>query len=203
MKQLSIFRAAIVSGLVLCASNAPIRAAEQYVGSCNVLFEGDSTLHGFTGDITNVPVVVYCETNAAGVAVLNSRIEIRPKQLSTHHAKRDANMYQMFQSDRYPHLVVAVTNAPLRGAQLVPSSITNEPGSLPIVLTFCGITKDATAKTMNPRALSDGWEFDLQTDVSLKAFKLAPPSVMFGAISVADRVVVKAHVAVQRETSKH
>ena len=33
--------------------------AEKYVGTCNVEFEGDSTLHGFTGHITNLALVVF------------------------------------------------------------------------------------------------------------------------------------------------
>jgi polyisoprenoid-binding protein YceI len=195
---LKIFRTLLVSIALLGQANA----AEKYTGTCNVVFEGDSTLHAFTGDITNVTVVVICDTNAAGVAVLNTRLEIAPKQLSTHHEKRDANMYKMFQSDRFPKLMAVVTNAPLAAAKLSPSETANVPGSLAMKLTFCGITKEVVARTTNPKPHPDSWEFDLQADISLKAFKLQPPSVMFGAISVDDKVVIKAHVKVQKETPK-
>jgi hypothetical protein len=177
-------------------------AAEKYVGTCSVVFEGDSTLHGFTGNITSIVVVVFCETNSAGATVLNTRLEIAPKQLSTHSAKRDANMYEMFKSDKFPKLIAVATNAPLAAAKLTPTEAAGTSGVLPLQLTFCGITKEVSAKTMNQKSHADGWEFDLQTDVSLKAFKLEPPSVMFGAISVADKVIVKAHVKVKRDTSK-
>lgn len=177
-------------------------AAERYVGTCNVVFEGDSTLHAFTGDITNITVVVFCDTNSAGVAILNTRLEIAPKQLTTHHEKRDKNMYAMFKPDSFPKLFAVVTNAPLAAAKLTPAETANTAGTLPVQLTFCGISKEASAKTTNPKAHADGWEFDLATEVSLKAFKLEPPSVMFGAISVDDKVVIKAHVKVQKETPK-
>lgn len=177
-------------------------AAENYVGTCNVVFEGDSTLHGFSGDITNIAVVVVCETNSAGAAVLSTRLEIVPKQLSTHSAKRDANMYEMFKSDKFPKLIAAVTNAPLTAAKLTPAESAGTNGVLPMQLTFCGITKAVSAKTTNQKSHADGWEFDLQTDVSLKAFKLEPPSVMFGAISVDDKVVIKAHVILKKEAAK-
>ena len=193
---------ALTFGLALFALLAPAKAADKYTGTCNVVFEGDSTLHAFTGDITNIAVVVLCDTNSAGVAVLNTRLEIAPKQLTTHHAKRDKNMYVMFQSDRFPKLLAVVTNAPLAAAMLTPTEAANTAGTLPVQLTFCGITKEVPAKTTNPKAHADGWEFDLQADVSLKTFKLEPPSVMFGAISVADKVVIKAHVKVKRELAK-
>lgn len=177
-------------------------AAEKYVGTCNVVFEGDSTLHGFSGNITNIAVEVHCETNSAGAAVLNTRLEIAPKQLSTHSAKRDANMYEMFKPDKFPKLIAVVTNAPLAAAKLTPTEAAGTNGVLPMQLTFGGITKEVSAKTTNQKPHAGGWEFDLQTDVSLKAFKLQPPSVMFGAISVDDKVVIKAHVIVKNDATK-
>lgn len=201
MKPLANFFQVLLSGIALFPWPGPAHAAEKYAGTCNVVFEGDSTLHGFTGDITNLALVVTCDTNAAGIATLQTRLEIAPQQLSTHSSKRDANMYAMFKSDRFPKLIAVVTNAPLAAAKLSPNGA-NTPGVLPVQLTFCGITKEVSARTSNPKALPDGWEFDLQTDLSLKAFKLEPPSVMFGAISVADTVKVKAHIKVQKETPK-
>ncbi|MEK7780792.1 MAG: hypothetical protein AAB370_04755, partial [Verrucomicrobiota bacterium] len=176
--------------------------ADKYPGHCDVVFEADSTLHAFTGDITNIAVLVLCDTNAAGEALLNTRLEIGPKQLTTHHEKRDANMYKMFQPARFPKLIVVVTNAPLAAARLAPTDTPAPAGSLPIHLTFCGITKVATATTSNPKPSTNGWEFDLTTEVSLKAFKLKPSSALLGMISVDDKVVIKAHVKVQKEISK-
>lgn len=187
---------------VLLVINANTSAADKYLGHCDVVFEADSTLHAFTGDITNIAVLVLCDTNATGEAILNTRLEIGPKQLTTHHEKRDANMYRMFQPDRFPKLIVVVTNAPLAAARLAPTNAPASAGSLPIQLTFCGITKAATATTSNPKPSADGWEFDMATDVSLKAFKLQPSSALFGMISVDDKVVIKAHVKVQKEISK-
>ncbi len=192
----------MLGALALTIAGLAVRAADKYVGHCDVVFEGDSTLHGFTGDITNVAVIAFCETNSAGAALLHTRLEIAPKQLSTHHEKRDKNMYVMFKPDSFPKLIAVVTNAPLAAAKLSPSEPANVPGSLAMKLTFCGITKEVVARTTNPKPHPDGWEFDLQADISLKAFKLQPPSVMFGAISVDDKVVIKAHVKVQKETPK-
>lgn len=196
----TIFLALLLSLAAALASTT--HAADRYAGTCNIVFAGDSTLHAFTGDITNIAIVVSCDTNATGAAVLNARLEIAPKQLSTHHEKRDKNMYAMFKPDKFPKLLAVVTNAPLAAAKLTPTEAAGTNGVLPVQLTFCGITKEVTAKTMNQQLLADGWEFDLQTDVSLKAFKLEPPSVLFGAISVDDKVVIKAHVKVKKDAAK-
>jgi polyisoprenoid-binding protein YceI len=175
-----------------------VEAAEKYTGRCDVVFEGDSALHGFTGDITNVQLTVICETNNSGEALLNTRVEIAPRQLTTHHAKRDANMYKMFQSDRFPKLVALVTNAPLAAARLSPSNAPSEPGTLPVHLTFCGINKEVAATTLHPMRVAEGLEFDLETDLSLSDFNLKPPSALLGAVSVRDRVKVKAHIKLQK-----
>ena len=132
-------------------------------------------------------------------ALLNARVEIGPRQLTTHHAKRDANMYKMFQSDRFPKLIAVVTNAPLAAANLSPASASTNAGTLPVRLTFCGISKEVQATTANPQLIAEGWEFELETNISLKDFKLKPPSVLLGTISVRDRVKVKAHVKLQKE----
>ena len=185
------------AGLLLVAT---AEAGAKYVGHCDVTFVGDSTLHGFTGNITNVPLAVLCETNDSGEVMLNTRIEIGPRQLTTHHEKRDANMYKMFQPDRFPKLIATVSNAPLAAARLAPSGRSTDPGTLAVRFTFCGISNEVQTKTSNPRATVEGWEFDLETNVSLKAFKLKPPSVLLGAISVRDLVKVKAHVELKQES---
>ena len=186
-----------LAAVLLCCNAA--EAADKYVGHCDVIFEGDSTLHDFTGNITNVPLTVICETNSSGVALLNTRIEIAPRQLTTHHTRRDANTYKTFQSDRFPKLIAVVTNAPLAAAKLSPSNAATNPGTLPVQLTFCGFSKEVQATTANPQLSAEGWEFELETDISLKDFKLKPPSALLGTISVRDRVKVKAHVKLQKE----
>jgi hypothetical protein len=174
------------------------QGADKYVGRCDVVFKVKSTLHDFTGNITNLALVVVCDTNSAGEALLNTQLEIAPRQLTTHHAKRDADMYKMFRPQLYPKLLAVVTNAPLAPARLTPGDAASDPGRLPVRLTFCGVTKEVQAKTRNPQPQTDGWVFDLVTEVSLKAFQLKPSSAMLGLVTVNDIVVVEAHVAVHK-----
>jgi hypothetical protein len=182
---------------------APVaRGAETYRGRCDVTFSGDSTLHDFVGHITNLPVVVRLETNSANLATVSTRLEIKPRQLSTHHKGRDASMYKMFREDRFPTLAVTVSNASLVEARLTAESRDARPGKLPLQLSFCGVTNSVSAMTSHPVLLAEGWEFDLDTAVSLKSFNLDPPSAMFGAISVKDTVKIKAHIRVLKEPPK-
>jgi hypothetical protein len=190
---------ALLAAVELLCFGIPTDAAEKYTGRCDVVFEGDSTLHRFTGDITNVPLTVICETNRSGEALLSARVEMAPRQLTTHHAKRDANMYKMFQPDRFPKLIALVTNAPLAAARLSPSDALSLPGTLPVHLTICGISKAASATTLHPMRLAEGLEFELEMDLSLKDFNLQPPSALLGAVSVRDRVKVRAHIKLQKE----
>jgi hypothetical protein len=92
---------------------------------------------------------------------------------------------------------VLVTNAP-SAARLAPTS-PPPPGELPVQLVFRNITNQVQAHTTNPKAIAGGWEFDLDTVVSLKSFKLDPPSALLGAISVRDGVKIKAHVKVLKD----
>jgi len=192
----------LLLGLTTLGVSPATRATEVYHGRCDVTFTGDSTLHDFVGHITNLPVMVRLETNSANLATLNTRLEIKPQQLSTHHKGRDANMYKMFREESFPVLVVTVTDAPLAEARLTPESREAVPGQLPLQLNFGGVTNTVPALTSHPMPLAEGLEFDLDTAISLKSFWLEIPSAMFGAISVKDTVKIKAHVKVLKEPPK-
>jgi hypothetical protein len=186
----------LACAIALAFSNAAV-FGDKYVGRCDVEFKGTSTLDSFTGDITNVPLTVVCQTNGAGDVLLNTRCELSPLRLITHNKRRDANMYKMFQPERFPNLIVVVTNASLAEANL--SGTSKGPGVLLVQMTFCGATKEVRALTLNPEPFAEGWEFELETDLSLKDFKLKPPTAMLGTITVHDVVKVKAHVKLQKE----
>lgn len=174
-------------------------AADEFVGHCDVVFHGDSTLDSFTGTITNVPLEVICETNDTGALLLNTRIEIEPRELTTHSPKRDANMYQMFHADQFPRMLVVVSNAPLDAVHCESTGLNRGMGKLPIKVTICGITNDVNASTSHSTLAAQVWEFDLATALSLKSFKLKPPTMLLGTITVSDVVGVTAHVRLQKQ----
>jgi hypothetical protein len=174
-------------------------ADQKYIGRCDIRFDCSSTLHDFSGSISNVSLAVFCRTNAAGEPRLDTCIEIGPRQLTTHNSKRDLNMYKMFQVDRFPKLLVIVTNASLADAKLSPANPPSGPGKIPGRFVFCGVTNEIPSATSRPQLVATGWEFELETIISLKAFNLKPDRALFGAITVGDLVKVKTHVKLQKE----
>jgi hypothetical protein len=188
--------------LFVAAFAAPAEAAEsgsRYVGRCDVVFLGDSTLDSFTGEVTNLPVKVLCSTNDTGKALLNARLGISPYCLSTHNKKRDANMYKMFGADRFTNILVVVTNAALDARQLSLKISRANPGFVPLQVTMHGITRELQATLVDPEIDEEDLEFGLETALSLKDFKLEPPSMLLGAVVVRDTVKLKAHVKLQKE----
>jgi hypothetical protein len=184
--------------LLLALAGCAAQAGEVYEGTCNVAFKGDSTLHAFAGDVTNVALKVMLEPDASGQPSLSTRVDLGVKALSTHHTKRDANMQKMFQSDQHPSMLVTVSNAPLSEARLTPEAVAKGPGMLPLRMTIAGVACNYKAATKNQKPMADGWEFDLEYDVSLKDMKLKPPTALLGTVKVRDTVHVTAHVKVKR-----
>jgi hypothetical protein len=80
--------------------NPAAGAAERYAGTCDVEFEGDSTSTLHRPSPTSRWSVV--DTNAANQALLHTRLEIKPRQLSIYHQKRDANIVRMFRVIAFP-----------------------------------------------------------------------------------------------------
>jgi hypothetical protein len=201
MKPLFVGRT-ILLAVCLVASFSRATGADRYEGRCDVAFRGDSTLHGFGGDVSNLWLKVERTLDPGGRPVVSMLTEVTVKQLTTHHAKRDANMHKMFAADRFPLLTVTVSNAPLAEARLTPAEAAQGPGKLPLRMTICGISRDLEATTRNVAECPDGWEFDLEYDVSLKAFKLAPPTAVLGTVRVRDTVKVQAHVKLTRANAQ-
>jgi hypothetical protein len=184
------------------AAGGSLAAAERYEGTCEISFDAESTLHDFSGIVSNVTVSVLLETNSQGVAVLSTVIPIKPRQLTTFHKKRDGHMYEMFREKTFPTLFVILTNAPLAAAKLAPTFSGSESGTLPVSFAFAGVTNQVTGTIHRQAVLAEGFEFEMLTLISLKAFKLEPHSALFGAITVKDGVQVKTHVKVLKQPPK-
>jgi hypothetical protein len=108
-------------------------------------------------------------------------------------------MYKMFGADRFTNILVVVTNAPLDARQLATGASSANRGMVPMQVTMHGITREVRASIVDPEISEEGWEFGLETALSLKDFQLEPPTMLLGSIVVRDTVKVKAHVKLQKE----
>jgi len=69
---------------------------------------------------------------------------------------------------------------------------------MPVTLTMAGTTGTVTAAVKNLRESATAVSFDLSFPVSLKAFRLKPPSTLVGLVKVRDTVDVTARVTLFR-----
>ncbi len=187
-------RLAVLLVLVL----APLtHADETWSGTSDVKFRGYSTLHNFDGTVGRVPLKVTVAEGANG-RVVSATSSVEVQRMSTDHEKRDRNMWTMFQQAKYRVLKVEVNGAEER--RLRPSG--GRPGSMPVVLTIAGTRGTVTAAVTNVVESPTQGSFDLAFPVSLKAFKLAPPSSLAGLVTVKDTVDVTVHVELKKESAK-
>ena len=186
---------ALATLLALIASGPALRA-ESWTGTSDVTFKGSSTLHDFEGTVRAVPLKVTVK-GAPGARSVSATSDVEVRKMTTDEKDRDKNMWEMFQSSvfRFIKIVVPETGE----ATLRPSA--GKPGTMPVTLNIAGTTATVTGTVSNLRESEQTASFDLAFPVSLKAFKLTPPSTLGGLIKVGDTVEVQAHVTLNRRKS--
>jgi len=178
--------------LALCS---PLQA-EVWSGTSDVKFKGFSTLHDFEGTVRAVPLKVTVK-DAKGGRIVSATSEVEVNRMSTDEKDRDKNMWAMFNSTKFRFIKVVVRETP--EATLRP--VGGKPGSLPLTLTIAGTSGEVTGAVKNLRESAAATTFDLSFPVSLKAFRLTPPSTLVGLIKVRDTVEVTVHVTLARQKS--
>ncbi len=148
-----------------------------------ISFSGDSTLHGFQGDVTTVQVRVDESGEPAMI-----RIMVPVRDMHTGHDGRDSRMYAMFETSPParppPEVIVGVAeHSALWSGE--------EGGRVPISLTLHGRTHVVTAARTVIREAGTPPVIRLTFEVSLQRFGLTPP-VVLGMIRVRDTVRVTA-----------
>ncbi len=167
--------------------------AETLKGGCEIRFLGVSTLHDFTGTCRCQPFTVTVVKGAAGrQGIPGVEIAVPVEEMNTKNGKRDKQMREMFQSDKFPHIRGIIRD-------LDPDKIRRETGNGPgatgsveFTLKIRDIERTIRANVSNLRETPERVTFDAEFPVSLKEFDLKPPTVLFGAIRVGDKVTVNA-----------
>ena len=173
-----------------------VARADVWVGKSDVTFKGYSTLHDFEGTVTAVPLQVTVEDREGGRLVsATSAVEVQ--RMNTQDDGRDENMWKMFNTAVFKLIKITVDDVP--EAAVRPTG--GVPGRMPVTLTMAGTTGKVVAEVTGLRESKEQVSFDLAFPVSLKAFKLTPPSTLAGLIKVKDTVDVKVHVTLGRAKS--
>ena len=174
-----------------------VAQADVWVGKSDVTFKGYSTLHDFEGTVTAVPLQVTVEDRAAGGRQVSATSAVEVQRMNTQDEDRDENMWKMFNTAVFKLIKITVEGVP--EVSVRPTG--GVPGRMPVTLTMAGTPGKVVAEVTGLRESKEQVSFDLAFPVSLKAFKLTPPSTLAGLIKVKDTVDVKVHVTLGRAKS--
>jgi polyisoprenoid-binding protein YceI len=159
--------------------------ADRAQATLAITFLGSSTLHGFEGHAA--PVTAVAETQPDGT--WSADVDVPVATLDTGIAARDEKLRAMFDAVKHPQIQARLRGV---GVEQVRSN-----GALPIVLQIREIEKPVQAKLSNWQQDDERHaRFDADFEVSLAAFGLEPPKVLFMAVE--DRVHVTVHVTLER-----
>ncbi len=178
--------------LLLCLFVVVVGAADLN-GSCEIRFQGTSTLHGFTG-VGSCEPFGFSEIPSPGADRLFSagRVEVAVAKMDTDNDSRDRKMYKMFEADQFPFISG-------RFSQMNPHQLIRQIQSgkqLSFELTMHGKTKTVNATVKEIVLDAERLTFAAEFPVSLASFDLKPPGVL-GIIRVADEVLVTVDVTLQ------
>lgn len=159
-------------------------------GTCSLMFSGTSTLHDFEGSAAATSVLAqWLEAPQAAGRMLTIDAVFAVKDLTTQHAKRDRNMYAMFDQTHHPFIRGHLEGLPLP----LTTAGTPPPDRASVDLVIQDRTNQVPVSIRNWKEHDGSLAFDVVFPVSLTRSGLKPPSVL-GLIRVGDEVNVSAHV---------
>lgn len=156
--------------LTTCFLQIPIASA----APVEIRFDGDSTLHTFSGEVASDEVEV--KTAADGQETVEITVSVL--NMKTGHEGRDGKMYDMFSAEHF---------AAIRGSASLGMLRDPKQDIIPIDLVIRGQARTIEAQRETADHTPD--KIKLSWTVSLKSFGLEAPTVM-GLIRVYDDVKV-------------
>lgn len=179
----TIFRQAPIAGVLLLSCITQASAQVRWPAEAVVRFSATSTLHDFGGDVPAQPFVLTVSSNA-----WSAEADVLSGLMATGSDGRDKNMYRMLNTNDHPLLHGQITAAPKPAA-----------GSTNVTLSLkiSGQQHDLPVQISNWNETGDRLSFHAEWDLSLKQFKLKPPSVI-GIIRVGDLVHLSADVTASK-----
>lgn len=182
-------RIAVILLLTLVSS----ARAEPLKGECEIRFLATSTLHDFTGTVRCQPFTVDLVDGAGGGKIIPGvEIAVPVEEMDTKNKKRDRQMREMFQYDKFPHIRAAAKGLDPDRLRKEIGSGPNAKGTVEFTLKIRETEHTIRAAVSNLRESGERVTFDIEFPVSLKEYGLKPPSPFFGVIRVGDRITVHA-----------
>jgi hypothetical protein len=161
------------------AQSTQSRLPEQWPAEAVIRFSATSTLHDFGGEITAQSFLLTMVSNR-----WLAETDVLSGSMATAHEARDRKMHEMFNTNDHPRIHGKATFA------LAPAE---GPTNAVLSLKIRDQQHDLPVRISNWVQTETNIHFHAAWQVSLKQFKLKPPSVI-GVIRVGDRVTVNAEV---------
>jgi hypothetical protein len=172
--------------------------AGEWKGTCDLRFTGTSTLHDFTGNVHCRQFTLTAADGPGGKELLRaSVIEVPVSEMDTGNNSRDRQLRDMFRSVEYPVLLGSFKDI---SPEVFRQELGKSPDgkrSLDFLLRIRDIERPVHAVASGFREENGRVSFALEFPVSLKEYGLKPPTVLFGAIRVGDKVTVRAAVRLE------
>jgi polyisoprenoid-binding protein YceI len=179
-------RLAARSAILLCVilASAGSARAQAARGSLDVSFAATSTLHDFEGSAGTLDVSL--SQDATGT--WSADVTVPVAQMKTGDERRDESMRTMFDAARHP-----LIRGRVRGAD--PERVRSS-GKLLLVLQIKDVAHTLEATVTHWQQSERAASFDAAFDVSLAAFQLEAPRILF--VRVGDTVHVNVHLKLER-----
>ena len=161
--------------------------ATDYRGDCIIAFQGSSTLHDFHGKVRCQPFTI---SSIDGVIEM-STLSVAIADMDTDNAKRDKNMREMFEENKYPLITGSAGIVALKDIHTMQKKGTDSANKIVFKLKIRDIVKPVTATIKNFVETDSRITADIAFTLSLAEYQLQPPSV-FGMIKVDDKVSLTA-----------
>jgi polyisoprenoid-binding protein YceI len=170
--------------LAFCLLGAATASAQSTRGVLDVRFAVTSTLHDFEGTVGALKVSLAQDASGTWSA----DVTLPVAQLKTGIDKRDESMREMFDAAAHPQI-----RGRFRGVD--PERVRSS-GKLPFVLAIKNVERPVEARVTHWQQSESTASFDADFTVSLAAFQLEAPQILF--ISVGDAVHVSVHLKLER-----
>jgi len=167
-------------------------------GACDVRFFVTTIVEDFFGTARCQPFMVDIELNADGERIFrNVEVDVPISEMDTQKKARDKKLREMFQSETFPYIHVSARNVePYRIRQEMKGGEKGG-GALDLVIKIRDIEHKITARLSGLQESAERISLEMEFPVSLKDYRLKPPSPFFGLIRVDDKVIVKVTVGLE------
>lgn len=188
MKSQSHCRSALQLRLLLLACMLQVAPAQllppsRLPAQAIIRFSGTSTLHDFGGEVPAQPFALTVSSNA-----WSAEADVLSGLMATGSEGRDKNMHKMLNTNDNPLIHGKVTQAP------IPATATT---NATLHFKICNQQHDLPVEISRWSETGTNLSFHAEWQLSLKQFKLKPPSVL-GVIRVGDTVYLSADVIAQK-----